>query len=70
MKISKASIRYIPPHGGMATIVRKFGITHQAVSQALRVARPGNPVVQEAIKMAKESGAVVAAKFLANIKAS
>lgn len=64
------SIRHILPRGGMAIIARKFGITRQAVSQALKLARPGNPVVQEAVKMAQESGAVDTAIFLASIKTS
>ena len=70
MKTYFTNIRYIVPHGGMTLIAQKLGITRQAVSQALKVARPGNPIIQEAIKMAQESGTVDAARILATFKAN
>lgn len=70
MKVVIMNIRHIVPHGGMTLIAQKLGITRQAVSQALKAAKPGNPIVQEAIKMAQESGTVDTAKVLAAIKAN
>ncbi|WP_223648928.1 hypothetical protein [Hymenobacter psoromatis] len=69
MKVNTANIRHIVPHGGMTLIAQKLGITRQAVSQALKAAKPSNPIVQEAIKMAQESGAVDTARILASIRA-
>jgi DNA-binding phage protein len=68
MKVDTANIRHIVPHGGMTLIAQKLGITRQAVSQALKAARPSNPIVQEAIRMAQESGTVDAARILASIR--
>jgi DNA-binding phage protein len=55
------------PHGGMTKIASKLGVSLQAVSKALKSGRPGNPAVQEALRMAKESGAIEAAQILATI---
>lgn len=58
------------PHGGMTQIASKLGISLQAVSKALKSGRPGNSAVQEALRMAKESGAIEAAQTLATIPQS
>ena len=63
------NIRHIVPRGGMTLIAQKLGVSRQAVSQALKAAKPSNTIVQEAIKMAQESGTVDTARVLATIKA-
>ena len=64
---SKNNISQLVPYGGMKKIAEKLGITSQAVSLALKGGKPGNRVVQEALKMAKESGALEAAQTLASL---
>lgn len=70
MKMDFTNIRHFIPHGGMTLIAQKLGISRQAVSQALKAAKPSNPIVQEAIKMAQDSGTVDTARVLAAIKAN
>ena len=64
---SKINITPFVPHGGMTQIANKLGMSLQAVSQALKNGRPGNRAVQEALRMAKDSGAIEAAQTLATI---
>ena len=62
------NLRHLLPHGGATTIAAKLGISCSAVSQALRTGRPSSRVVQEALRMAKESGALEAAQTLNTLK--
>lgn len=67
METSKQNIKHLLPLGSIAAIAKKLGISPPAVSQALKAGRPGNRVVQEALRMAKESGALEAAQVLATL---
>lgn len=55
------------PYGAVTSLAKKFGISATAVSKALKNRKPGNPVVQEAVRMAQESGALSAAQVLASL---
>jgi predicted transcriptional regulator len=65
-----ANLRNLLPHGSSATIAAKLGISCSAVSQALKAGRPGNRIVQEALRMAKASGGLEAAQVLQTLKAA
>jgi DNA-binding transcriptional regulator LsrR (DeoR family) len=58
------------PHGAKAKIAAKLNISRQAVGDALRRAKPGNRVVIEALRMARESGALTAALDLNSLQGS
>ena len=60
-------LKRLLPHGSVSEIAKKLGISSPAVSQALKDGRPGSRVVQEALRMAKESGALEAAQTLASL---
>jgi predicted transcriptional regulator len=64
------NIKRLLPHGSIKTIADKLGISGPAVSQALKEGKPGSRVVQEALRMAKESGAIEAAQTLSTLKAA
>lgn len=49
----------------MSAIANKLGTSCAAVSQALKRGKPGNRIVQEAVRMAQESGALATAEALA-----
>lgn len=51
--------------GSISAIAKKLGISSAAVSRALKDGRPASRVVQEALRMAEESGALVTAQKLA-----
>lgn len=53
-------------HGDIQRIATKLGLGKQAVSKALRRQRPGHPAVQEAMRMAYESGALETRALLAD----
>lgn len=55
------------PHGAVTALAKKFGISATAISKALKNGKPGNPVVQEAVRMAQESGALSAAQVIASL---
>lgn len=67
---SIASIAELLPHGSIQLIASKLGIGKQAVSKALRRQRPGHPAVQEAMRMAQESGALETRALLLGTSAS
>jgi hypothetical protein len=67
MQANEINIRGIVPHGGMKLIAEKLGMTAQAVSLALKVAKPNHPAVRLALQMAEESGTLVAAQQLAKL---
>lgn len=64
---SKNKLASLVPHGEMSKIADKLGITKQAVSLALKAGKPSHPAVQEALRIAKDSGAIEAAQTLATI---
>jgi predicted transcriptional regulator len=61
------NIKSLLPHGSGVLIAKKLGISSSAVSQALKDGRPGSPAVQEALAMARASGALEAAQTLATL---
>lgn len=63
-------IKRLLPHGSIKVIAEKLGISGPAVSQALRDGKPGSRVVQEALRIAKESGGLEAAQTLQTLKAA
>lgn len=65
-----ANLKRLLPHGSIKALACKLGISGPAVSQALKDGRPGNRVVQEALRMAKESGGLEAAQTLCTLKAA
>jgi predicted transcriptional regulator len=67
MKANEINIRSIVPRGGVARIAKELGITAQAVSLALKAAKPSHPAVRLALSMAEASGALVAAQQLAKL---
>lgn len=64
---SKNKLASLVPHGGMGKIAEKLGITKQAVSLALKAGKPSHPAVREVLRIAEESGALVAAQQLAKL---
>lgn len=61
------NLKHLLPHGAMSAIAVKMGTSNAAVSQALKRGRPGNRIVQEAVRWARESGALATAQALASI---
>jgi predicted transcriptional regulator len=55
------------PYGTQNQIAKKLGISRSAVQQAIRAERPGNAVVIEAMRIAREVGALETAKDLASL---
>ncbi|GAA4362256.1 hypothetical protein GCM10023185_30030 [Hymenobacter saemangeumensis] len=70
MQAKKTELAKLLPYGGISSIAKKLGISRQAVSDALAAGRPGNRVVIEALRMAKESGSLEAAQSLASLQPS
>ncbi|WP_167855722.1 helix-turn-helix domain-containing protein [Hymenobacter fodinae] len=58
------------PHGSQSKIAKTLGMSRQAVGDALKRCKPGNPVVIEAMRIARESGALDTAKDLATLNAA
>lgn len=69
MQSNTSVLKRLLPHGAVAAIAKKMGITSAAVSQALKKGRPSSPVVLEALRIVKESGAIEAEKTLAALAA-
>jgi len=67
MALTNTSLAKLLPHGSIQLIANKLGIGKQAVSKALRRQRPGHPAVQEALRMAEESGALRVAQQIQTI---
>ncbi|RZJ86275.1 MAG: hypothetical protein EOO60_13645 [Hymenobacter sp.] len=64
---TKNNISNLLAPGDVGTIAKKLGISVCATSAAIRRARPGNPAVREALRMAEASGALAAAQQLAKL---
>ena len=58
------NLKQLLPHGAVGAIAKKLGISGPAASKALKDGKPGSRVVQEALRMAKESGALEAQQTL------
>ncbi len=67
MQAPKTDLRRLLPYGGMSALAKELDISRQAVSEALAAGRPGNKVVQAALRMARESGSLEAAQDLATL---
>lgn len=67
MEPKAQNLKHLLPYGSISAIAKKLGISGPAVSQALKDGRPGSPAVQEALRIAKESGALEAAQTLASL---
>ena len=63
----KSRLGLMVGYGGAKAIANKLGLSQGAVSAALRRGSPGHPAVQEALRMARESGAIEAAQTLATL---
>ncbi len=70
MSKETANLKQLLPHGAITAIAKKLGIKQPSVSAALRRGLPGNPAVQEALRIAKESGGLEAAQTLQTLKAA
>ncbi|MBW3128861.1 hypothetical protein [Hymenobacter profundi] len=57
------------PRGSQQKIAERLGIKKQAVSAAIKKCKPGNAVVIEALRIARECGALDAAQDLAKLAA-
>jgi hypothetical protein len=67
---AKANISSLLAPGDVSAIAQTVGISITAASAAIRRANPGHPAVREALRMAKESGALEAAQTLSALKAA
>lgn len=67
MKAVGQDIRALVPRGGVAQIAGELGVTPQAVSLALKAAKPNHPAVIAALKLAETSGSLAAAQQLAKL---
>ena len=57
------------PRGSQKAIAAKLGVCRQAVHDALKRGNPANRIVIEAVRIAKESGALEAAQALNSLTA-
>lgn len=64
---NKNNISSLLGPGDVGAIAKKLGLSTCAASAALRRARPGHPVVREALRIAEASGALAAAQKLATL---
>lgn len=65
MQANTSVLKRLLPHGAVTAIAKKLGITSASASRAIRKGRPSSPVVLEALRIVKESGAIEAEKTLA-----
>lgn len=70
MQAKAQKIQDLLPHGSVKDIAAKLKISRQAVDSALKKMKPGHPAVIEALRMARESGALATAQDLATLKAA
>jgi DNA-binding transcriptional regulator LsrR (DeoR family) len=63
------NLKALLQRGDQKTIAERLNLSKQTVSDALNEGRPGHPVVIEALRMARESGALAAAQDLATLTA-
>jgi hypothetical protein len=68
MQAKPVDIRNLLRRGDMTAIGVKLGVSRQAVSLALAEGRPGHPAVIEAMRIARESGALEAAQDMASLQ--
>jgi DNA-binding transcriptional regulator LsrR (DeoR family) len=61
------SLADLLPYGAQSQIAAKLDMSRQAVGDALKRGKPGNRVVIEAMRIAREIGALETAKDLASI---
>lgn len=61
------SLTKLLPDGEVKRMAERAGVTPSTVSIALKRARPGNRFVIEAMRIARESGALSTAQDLASI---
>jgi hypothetical protein len=66
----KPDISSLLAPGDVGIIAAGLGLSHGATAAAIRRANPGHPAVREALRMAKESGALEAAQTLSTLKAA
>lgn len=67
MEAKQINLKRLLPRGSISAIAKSLGISGPAVSQALKNGKPGSRVVQEALRMAKDSGALEAAQIIATL---
>lgn len=65
----KHSISSLLSYGDVGTIASRLGLSIGATSSAIKRGNPGHPAVREALRIAKESGALEAAQTLASLAA-
>jgi hypothetical protein len=68
-KTNTSQIGKMLPDGEIKRMAERAGVTSATVSVALKRARPGNRFVIEALKIARESGALGAAQDMATLNA-
>lgn len=64
-----SQLRKMLPDGEVKRMAERAGVTSATVSIALKRGRPGNRFVIEAVRIARESGALSTAQTLASIAA-
>ena len=62
-----ANISAMLSPGDVGTIAKKLGLSVGAASAAIKRGKTGHPAVREALRMAKESGALEAAQTIATL---
>ena len=62
-----ANISTMLSPGDVGTIAKKLGLSVGAASAAIKRGKTGHPAVREALRMAKESGALEAAQTIATL---
>jgi predicted transcriptional regulator len=67
MEPKHENLKRLLPHGSLSAIAKKLGISASAVSQSIKEGRPGSKAVQEAVRIAEESGALATAQKLASL---
>ena len=65
--VNTRNLQRLLPHGSVTALAKKLGISSTAVSKALKGGRPSHPAVQEAMRMAQNSGALATAQALATL---
>ena len=70
MQVKATELAQLLPHGAQVEIAKKLGISRQAVGLALSKAKPGHPAVVEALRIARETGALGAAQDMATLNAA
>ena len=66
---NKSSISSLLSYGDVGTIAVRIGRSIGATSSAIKRGNPGHPAVREALRIARETGALEAAQTLASLAA-